>query len=336
MGKKKRKIQSKKVYLIETIIIIVLIVIGTYYNRIDVKSLQEKLKETDLENSELNTTEINNQTETNKNDNQEVLTSNKIEFEEELLNVFYFDVGQADSTLIISNNKTMLIDAGNNNDAKYIVNCLKDMGIENLDYFIGTHIHEDNLGGADNVINELEVDKIYLPTNKSCTDKYYESVLEAISNTNKKISKPKKGDLLQLGSSSVEIMAVDNTEPEERNNASIVLELTYENQKFLFMGDSEKAVENSREWNDVDVLKVGHHGSLTSSQEKFLNQVKPETSIISVGEDNQYGLPKQEILERLGNINSKIYRTDTDGTIQVASDGNSNSITKIDISLDGN
>ena len=131
-------------------------------------------------------------------------------------------------------------------------------------------------------------------------------------------------------------MSVDNTEPENINEESIVIELSYKNQKYLFMGDAEKVNEDSRKWNDVDVLKVGHHGSNTSSSEKFLEQVLPEISIISVGENNSYGLPKDTIINRLNEIGSKIYRTDEDGTIQLISDGESNEIVKVNLSLDGN
>ena len=132
-----------------------------------------------------------------------------------------------------------------------------------------------------------------------------------------------------------EIMSVDNSEPDNENISSIVIEITYGNQKYLFMGDAEEENEAARKWNDVDVLKVGHHGSNTSSTDKFLKQVMPEISIISVGEGNSYELPKEKILNRLENIGSTIYRTDNDGTIQIVSDGNSNEVIKIEVNFDG-
>ena len=106
--------------------------------------------------------------------------------------------------------------------------------------------------------------------------------------------------------------------------------------KYLFMGDAETENEGLRDWEDIDVLKVGHHGSTTSSSTKFLSQVLPEISIISVGKNNSYNLPKDKIIERLKKIGSTIYRTDIDGTIQIISDGNQNEIKKIDLSFDGN
>ena len=112
-------------------------------------------------------------------------------------------------------------------------------------------------------------------------------------------------------------------------------QITYGELKYLFMGDATSRNENSREWEDVDILKVGHHGSNTSSTERFLKQTLAEIAIIPVGKENSYGLPKQEILNRLNNLGSKIYRTDIDGTIQILSDGKTNEVIKIDVSFDG-
>ena len=121
-------------------------------------------------------------------------------------------------------------------------------------------------------------------------------------------------------------MSVDNSEPEDANDSSIVIEVEYDTQQYLFMGDATKKVENSRQWEDIDVLKIGHHGSNTSSSKSFLNQVLPEISIIQVGENNEYGLPKENVLERLKKIKTVIYRTDEVGTIQLLSNGKENEI----------
>lgn len=262
--------------------------------------------------------------------------SENIIIDNEKLNILFFNVGQADSQLIINNGKTMLIDAGNQKDGELIVNAIKALNIEKLDYVIGTHIHEDHIGGMTDIVNSFEIGSFYLPYNTTTTSNYYKKLLTAMSNKNLSITEAVSGDKITLENATCEIMCVDNSEPENQNLASIVLELSYGNMKYLFMGDAEKENEEERSWNDIDVLKVGHHGSNTSSTEEFLNQVLPEISIISVGKDNSYGLPKDKILKRLENINSKIYRTDTDGTIQIISDGNENIINKIDISFDGN
>lgn len=262
--------------------------------------------------------------------------SENIKIEPNKLNVLFFNVGQSDCELIILNGKTMLIDAGNRSDGELIVNAIKGLGIEKLDYVIGTHVHEDHIGGMSYIIDSFTVDKFYLPYNTTNTTSYYEKLLESLTNKNMNINQANVGDLLEFENARCEIMAVRNDEPENINEESIVLEITYGNQKFLFMGDAEDSNEKLRSWNDVDVLKVGHHGSNTSSSEDFLKQVLPEIAVISVGKDNSYGLPKDKIINRFEKIGSKIYRTDKDGTIQIVSDGTNCEVIKIDLSLDGN
>ncbi len=252
------------------------------------------------------------------------------------LNILFFDVGQADSELIICNNKTMLIDAGNTKDGEKIVNAIKTLGISKLDYVVGTHVHEDHIGGMSYIVDNFEIGEFYLPYNTQTTSSYYKDLLKSLSNKNLNINETNVGDKIELSNAICEVMSVRNDEPENANESSIVLELTYGNKKYLFMGDAETKNEEERNWNDVDVLKVGHHGSNTSSSINFLNQVSPEIAIISVGEGNSYGLPKEKIVDRLEAIGTEVYRTDLDGTIQIISDGNNQELRKIDISLDGN
>lgn len=272
------------------------------------------------------------------NTNAEITTtiSENIKIEEDKLNILFLDVGQADSELIILKDKIMLIDAGNRNDGEKIVNLLKELGISKLDYVIGTHVHEDHIGGMSYIVDSFDIDKFYLPYSTKSTANYYEKLLTALMNKNMNIEEACIGDVFDFADAKCEIMSVKNDEPENINESSIVLEMTFGTQKFLFMGDAEQKNEESRNWNDVDVLKVGHHGSNTSSSESFLQQVLPEISIISVGEGNNYELPKDKILESFENIGSTVYRTDKDGTIQVISDGNSNEVIKINISFNGN
>ena len=260
--------------------------------------------------------------------------SENIVIDKNKLNVLFFDVGQADCQLILYKGKSMLIDAGNDDDGEYIVNGLKGLGITNLDYVIGTHVHEDHIGGMSFIIDSFEIGEFYLPYNTISTTSYYKKLLTSLTNKNESINEVNVGDKIQIDDLGFEIMSVDNSEPENTNASSIVLEMSYGNQKYLFMADAETENEEARTWNDVDVLKVGHHGSNTSSSEKFLNQVLPEISIITVGEGNSYELPKQKILNRLEKIGSTIYRTDDDGTIQIISDGNEIEVVKIDINFD--
>lgn len=238
------------------------------------------------------------------------------------LTVYFIDVGQADSILITNNNHNMLIDAGNNEDGEQVVNFIKDKKIEKLDYVVGTHPHEDHIGGLDDVINsDIQIDKVLMPKMQTNT-KTFEDVLDAIQNKGLKITAPKKGDTYTLGDASLEVMTDSIENKKNLNLSSITLLMKYGNNSFLFMGDAEKENEQTRQWPNVDVLKVGHHGSKTSSSQEFLNQTKPKISIIMAGVGNNYGLPKQEILDRLNNIGSKIYRTDENGTITAVSDGN--------------
>lgn len=249
-----------------------------------------------------------------------------ITIEQEKLNILFFDVGQADSSLIISDGKTMLIDAGNKDDGEYLVNQIKALNINKIDYVIGTHVHEDHIGGMEDIIENFEIGKISIPYNTTTTANYYVDILEELEAKSIEITGVEVGNTFEIGKTKCEIMAVDNSEPEDANDSSIVVQLDYDTQEYLFMGDATKKVENSRMWEDIDVLKVGHHGSNTSSSKHFLNQVLPEISIIQVGRVNGYGLPKDEVLERLEEIKTVVYRTDESGTIQLISNGQENEI----------
>ena len=235
--------------------------------------------------------------------------------------VNYIDVGQGDSELIECNGKFMLVDAGEREQGSVVVNYLKSRGVEKLDYVVGTHPHEDHIGGLDDVINsDIQIEKVLMPKMQTNT-KTFEDVLDAIQNKGLKITAPKKGDTYTLGDASLEVMTDSIENKKNLNLSSTTLLMKYGNNSFLFMGDAEKENEQTRQWPNVDVLKVGHHGSKTSSSQEFLNQTKPKISIIMAGAGNSYGLPKQEILDRLNNIGSKIYRTDESGTIIIKSDG---------------
>lgn len=278
----------------------------------------------------------------NETENQNVIakdpTFSKEDVTDEFLKIYFLDVGQADSTLIINNNQTMLIDAGNNEDGNLIVEFIKSLGIEKIDYLVGTHAHEDHIGGMDDIINNFNIGTVYLPytTEKTTTTKTFEDVLDSLIAKNLSITTANIGDKFTLGNTNCEIMYVDNSEPEDTNDQSICIRLELKNESFLFMGDASGKVEKARNWPQTNVLKVAHHGSKTSTSKEFLKQVKPQIAIISVGKDNSYKHPSEQVLERLESIKAKIYRTDELGTILLISDGDSNTVEKIKTNTDGN
>lgn len=240
-------------------------------------------------------------------------------FNENELTVLYIDVGQADCELIECQNQVMLIDAGNNEDGKLLVDFIKGLGIEKIDYLIGTHVHEDHIGGLDDIIKNFEIGTFYMNGTKSTT-MTYKDIEKAAKEKKLSIKNSSVGEKFYIGECCNEII-YNNNKAEDENNTSIVVRSTYGNNSFIFMGDLEKSEENKAKWPKTTVLKVGHHGSPGSSSEKFLEQINPTYSVISVGE-NDYGHPSEETLSRLENINSNIYRTDELGTIIIKSDGN--------------
>lgn len=247
---------------------------------------------------------------------------------EDRIKIYFFDVGQADSILLVSNSKTMLIDAGTNEAGKTVVKNIQNLGISKIDYLVGTHPHEDHIGGLDDVINNFEIGTIYMPKIQTNT-KTFEDVLDAANNKGLKISSPKEGDTFKIGDIDCEIMLCDVELAQKNSNlnlSSIAIRATFKEQSYLFMGDCEKENENTRSWPQTNVLKVGHHGSDTSSSQNFLNQVKPQIAIIQVGKDNSYGHPKQAILNRFSKLGTLVYRTDEKGTIVIESDGENNKV----------
>ncbi|MGN0973499.1 MAG: ComEC/Rec2 family competence protein [Bacilli bacterium] len=267
---------------------------------------------------------------------KEVKTSN--EEKQEVtgnLSVSFIDVGQADCILVENNNEYMLIDAGNNADGELLVNYFKELSITKFKYIVGTHPHEDHIGGMDNIIDSFDIGTIYMPKTMTTTNTF-ESVLDAVKRKNLKITTPNIGDEFKLGMANFEVLYL-NSEANDLNDTSIVLKLTYGNNSYLFMGDASKKIEKEILDKNIstDVLKIGHHGSEYSSSSEFLEKVQAKYAIISVGKDNIYKHPKDITLETLESMNMTIYRTDELGTIKTISDGNNIKITYEETNTDG-
>jgi DNA internalization-related competence protein ComEC/Rec2 len=247
----------------------------------------------------------------------------------DIVEVHFIDVGQGDSILIEADNSAMLIDAGENNKGSVVVDYLKSQNIKELYYVIGTHPHSDHIGGLDTVLNSFPVKKVIMPE-VSHTTETYEDVLDAVEKNNLTITRPVVGSSYQLGPATFTILAPNSSSYEELNDYSIVLKLTYGNTSFLFTGDagiaSEKEMLKTGLDLSADVLKIGHHGSISSSSKEFLDAVNPSYAMICVGKNNDYGHPHAETLRALKERDIKLYRTDMQGTVVFTSDGKNISV----------
>lgn len=239
------------------------------------------------------------------------------------LEVHYLDVGQADCALLVSNGQYMVIDGGNNDDSETIVSYLRQQGVQTIEALVGTHPHEDHIGSLDTILQEFAVKAVYLPKVMH-TSQTFEDVLDAVAAEGLQIQSPAPGETFSFAGLPVEVLAPQK-QYEDFNNASLVLRVTAGEQKFLFTGDAEVKSEEDMlaagEAVQADVLKVGHHGSETSTSDAFLQAVSPKYAVISVGKENKYGHPDQIVLDRLIRNGVSVYRTDEQGTVVCQTDG---------------
>ncbi len=239
------------------------------------------------------------------------------------IKVHYIDVGQGDSELIQIGNQNILIDAGGNDNKA--LNYLKSQGISKIDYIIATHPHEDHIGGMTSVINNFEVGEFYAPK-VNHTTKTFENMIKALQNKGLKLTAPTVGDTLNVGNATLQFLAPNGSKYQDLNNYSIVCKLKYGNTSYLFTGDAESLSEGEilAKQLDIsaDVLKLGHHGSHSSTSQAFLDKVNPRYAIVSCGKDNDYGHPHQETTDKLNKKGIEMLRTDVSGTIVSTSNGN--------------
>ena len=242
---------------------------------------------------------------------------------ESTFEVHFIDVGQADAALVLCDGHAMLIDGGNSGDSSLIYSYLKNHEISYLDVVVATHGHEDHVGGLSGALNFASVGKAYCSVTSYDSDAFNDFV-KYLGKHDTTITVPKPGDTFQLGSADVQIVGVDGNAA-DHNNSSIVLRIEYGETSFLFTGDAEREAEqtilSSVYEIESTVLKVGHHGSDSSTSYVFLREVAPQYGVISVGEGNSYGHPTEDALSRLRDADVTVYRTDLQGTIVCTSDG---------------
>ena len=248
------------------------------------------------------------------------------------MTVHFIDVGQADCALLECDGEFMIIDGGNVGDGQMVVSYLKQMGVETLEAVVCSHAHEDHVGGLPAVLSVFDAETVYAPVTGYDTKVFRDFVSKTEANAGK-ITVPAPGDQFHLGSATCTVLGPVK-EYEDPNHTSIVLKVSYGDSDFLFTGDSEVGPENDMidywgqnfNW-EMEVLKVGHHGSDTSSGYRFVYEVSPTYGVISVGEDNDYGHPHEEPLSRLKDAGLLIFRTDYLGHVIAQTDGKEISFT---------
>ncbi len=248
------------------------------------------------------------------------------------LTVHFIDVGQADCILLECDGEYLLIDGGNRDDGQLVVSYLDQMGIEKLDTVVCTHAHEDHVGGLPSVLAVFPTDAVYCPT-KTYSSRVFDDFMRYVDQQGLEVTLPVPGETISIGQAQATILGPVKSYADP-NDTSIVLRIDYGETSFLFTGDMETIAENDMmdHWDNdelfhVDVLKLGHHGSSTSTSYRLLNAAQPTYGVIPVGKDNDYGHPHRETVTKLRQAGVISLRTDELGTIIARSDGSEISFT---------
>ena len=244
---------------------------------------------------------------------------------DEPLTVSFFDVGQADATLLQHGDTAILIDQGDWRRNDVVVH-LQDAGVERLDLSITTHPHSDHIGQFPEVLDAFEVDEVWW-SGVTTTSQTFERALDALEASDASYAEPRAGDTTQVGELTIEIVNPDDEANfSDVHDSNLALRVTFGDVRLLFTGDAERATEARMVQRhagllDADIYQVGHHGSSTSTTAPFLDAVDPAVAIYSAGASNQYGHPHAEVLDRLGANGIETFGTDVNGTVTVTTDG---------------
>ena len=250
------------------------------------------------------------------------------------LQVHFIDVGQGDCIYIAAGGQNMLIDCGEADESARAVAYLQDIGIRQLDYVVGTHPHSDHMGGMDRIIEEFGIWEFIIPhldDEDIPTTSYFLRFLDAAERHGVKLTEAVTGSEFTVGDAHCEIVAPNSKKYEDINNYSVGIVLRHGSESFIFTGDAEGVAEQEMlgggRLGKMNVYKVGHHGSSSSSTAAFLNVIRPDTAVISCGAGNAYGHPTDSVIRRLSAYTDNIYRTDLCGSIVITSDGSSLNVT---------
>lgn len=243
------------------------------------------------------------------------------------MSVDFIDVGQGDCTLIVSGDNVILIDGGEAGESENVINFIKNRNITEIDCCIATHPHSDHIGSLSKVFSEFEIIDVIMPEIPESlipTSKAYEKFMKSVAENTDNVYAAQPGDNYEYGDVKIEILGPVE-DYDNLNDFSVVSRVTFGNTSVMLTGDAETPAEKDILKNNFarssNILKVGHHGSRTSSCDEWLKAVNPQYAVISCGLDNDYGHPHKQLIKRLENYNIDYYRTDLIGTVSFESDG---------------
>lgn len=252
------------------------------------------------------------------------------------LTVSFIDVGQGDCTLFYSpDNGVILVDSGEADKAQTVINYLKSLGIETIDYCVVTHPHSDHMGSMAQIMSEFNIENLIIPELSEInipTTKTYENFLLSAEENADEIIPAQAGTTYSVGDIALSVLG-PISQNEDLNNMSVVVKIEYKESSFLITGDcsfdeEDELMENDYNALESDVIKIGHHGSSGATSADWLEAVNPQIGVISVGSGNSYGHPTKTVLDRLDDFDIEYYRTDVVGTVVIETDGKAISVQK--------